>query len=185
MATGRDELAYRFRLATEEDSAQLTRTFRFTMAHPDGKGRRQSYKAPAARGELLLFERLEPHTKEWDIQAFLEWHMRVDETLTLKDAGATGDPPHPGMVKQLINEVLRSLNPVAVTAKVRADVPAWNEILPSLTGFTLDGAEYRRPYWMNVWRWTRQAARGTPRARGQGFRQVPARGREGPVAGRR
>lgn len=94
--------------------------------------------------------------------------MRVDDVLTIRDAGTETLPPHPGMVKQLVLELLRSLSPVEAIVKVRRDAADWNEILESIAGFTVEGSEYRRPHWINIWKWTRQAAgrppRGMPRS---------------------
>jgi hypothetical protein len=139
-----------------------------TLSHPEGKGRRTGYKAAAQREELLVLERFDPRVRDWRVCAFVEWHMRVDDVLTIRDAGTETAPPHAGMVKQLVLELLRSLNPVEALIKVRRDATEWNEILDSIAGFAIDGSEYRRPHWINIWKWTRQAAarpvRGAPNA---------------------
>ncbi|HEY8478147.1 MAG TPA: hypothetical protein VIN09_14900, partial [Chloroflexota bacterium] len=85
-----EELGYRIRPATPEDNAVLRQQIRFTMAHPDGRGRRDSYVGAAQRNELLLLERYNPREKQWEIAGFVEWHMRVDDTLTIRDAGTVG-----------------------------------------------------------------------------------------------
>lgn len=164
-----EELAFRIRLASPEDAAALRSLVRQTMAHPEGGGRREGLKSAAERGELMVLERYDPREKTWKLGGFAEFHLRVDDTLTLKDVGSVGDTPHAGIVKQLINELLRSTNPVAATAKLRADARVWNEILADIPGFELEGEEYRRPHWIRVWKWTREAARraGAQRRRGE------------------
>ena len=89
--------------------------------------------------------------------------MRVDDVLTIRDIGTEGSAPHAGMVKQLILELLRSLSPQEAVAKVRVDTEEWNEILGSIAGFAVEGTEYRRPHWFNVWKWTRQGGGWVPR----------------------
>ncbi|MBI4213620.1 MAG: hypothetical protein HY534_04855 [Chloroflexi bacterium] len=138
-----------------------------TLSHPEGKGRRAGYAAAIQRDELLVLERFDGRTKQWLPCAFVEWHIRVDDVLTVRDAGTEGATPHPGMVKQLFLELLRSLDPLEAIIKVRSDATQWNEILGEITGFSVEGTEYSRPHWLNIWRWTRQAAgrqiRGVPR----------------------
>jgi hypothetical protein len=84
--------------------------------------------------------------------------MRVDDVLTIRDIGTETSPPHGGMVKQLVLELIRSLSPVEAFLKVRRDASEWNEILASIAGFEIEGEEYRRPNWINIWKWTRQAS---------------------------
>ena len=114
-----------------------------------------------------MLERSDGKTHDWRPCAFVEWHMRVDDVLTIRDAGTETSPPHAGMVKQLVLELLRSLGPAEALLKVRRDAAEWNEILESIAGFVVEGSEYRRPYWINIWKWTRQASarptRGVPR----------------------
>jgi len=78
--------------------------------------------------------------------------------LTIRDAGTDGEAPHSGMVKQLVGELIRSLSPIEATLKVRRDAGDWNEIIAGIPGFELEGSEYRRPNWINVWHWTRESA---------------------------
>ena len=159
MAVTEQELSYRIRLATPEDAAALRQIAGATLSHPEGKGRREAYRAATQRGELLVLERFDSRTKDWRISAFVDFHIRVDDVLTIHDIGTEGEVPHSGMVKQLVNELIRSLSPVEAGLKVRADAAQWNEIIASIAGFELDAQrEYRRPYWINVWKWTREAA---------------------------
>lgn len=167
------ELAYRIRTAEPQDVDAIRANIKYTMANPEGKARREGYRAAAQRGELLVLERYDPREDAWRIAGIVEFHFRVDETLTIRDVGAEGKEPHSGIVKQLLQELLRSLNPASATAKVRADLTAWNAIFESIPGFYRESSEYRRPHWYNVWIWSRElaerlagrAARGRPRRR--------------------
>ncbi len=166
-----EELAFRIRPAERGDEAKLRQVIKCTLAHPDGRGRREGYAAAAQRNELLVLERYEPREKTWEIDGFIEWHMRVDDTLTIRDAGSVGDGPHAGVIKHLLNELLRSLNPVEATVKIRRDATAWNELFREVPGFYVEGSEYRRPHWYVVWKYSRELAekeaRRTRRARGR------------------
>jgi hypothetical protein len=153
-----EELSYRIRTATLEDLPGLRQTIGAALSHPEGKGRRESYRAPAARGELLVLERFDAKVKDWRIAALVDWHMRVDDVLTIRDVATEGETPHAGMVKHLITELVRSLNPVEMGVKMRVDAAQWNEIISSIPGFVLEGSEYRRPHWINVWKWSRELA---------------------------
>lgn len=153
-----EELSYRIRAATPEDAASLREISGKTLAHPEGRARREGYNAAAQRGELLVLERYEGRVRDWRINAFAEWHIRVDDVLTIRDIGTEGEAPHSGMVKQLVNELIRSLAPVEAGLKVRKDAGEWNDIIGSIAGFELEGSEYRRPHWINVWKWTREQA---------------------------
>ncbi|MSQ23467.1 MAG: hypothetical protein EXR58_02790 [Chloroflexi bacterium] len=161
------EPPYHIRTGNEKDAVGLRTVIGSTLSRPEGGGRRTGYRAAADREELLVLERYDAHTRDWAACAFVVWHIRVDDVLTIRDAGTEGAKPHPGMVKQLILELLRSLSPVEAIVKVRRDSDEWNEILSEIAGFVVEGGEYRRPYWINIWRWTRQAAvrpaRGTAR----------------------
>ena len=149
------------------EAAALRGVIESSLSHPEGKGRRAGYRAAAQREELLVLERHDSRARDWRACAFVEWHMRVDDVLTIRDAGTETLPPHPGMVKQLILELLRSLSPAEAIVKVRRDATEWNEILQSIAGFVIEGSEYRRPYWINIWKWSQQAParplRGVPR----------------------
>ena len=163
-----EELSFRFRTAILEDVPRMAQFAGTSLAHPEGKARRASFRSSAQRGELLLLERYESKTRDWKVSAFIDWHIRVDDILTIRDVGTEGQSPHSGMVKQLLMELLRSLAPLEMTAKARSDAADWNELLRSIPGFDLEGTEYRRPPWINVWRWTREAAAQAERsARGQ------------------
>ncbi|HZU06672.1 MAG TPA: hypothetical protein VFB73_11930 [Chloroflexota bacterium] len=161
-----NELSYEFVRASPADVDQLRREVRYTLTHPDGRGRREGYRAAAERGELLLLVHEDPREHVRRLDGFVEFHMRVDDVLVIRDAGSVGEAPHPAIIKHLIGELLRSLAPVAAIVKVRRDATVWNEIFASIPGFDLAGSEYRRPHWINVWEWTRERAaraRGRPR----------------------
>ena len=156
MAT--EELSYRMRPATLQDMAAIRQLGASTLSHPDGKGRKEGHRGAAQRGEILLLERYDSRIRDWRIAGFVDWHIRVDDVLTIRDAGTEGDTPHAGMVKQLVMELIRSLSPIEATLKVRRDAADWNAIIGEISGFTLEGSEYRRPHWINVWQWTRESA---------------------------
>ena len=166
------ELAFRIRAAEPADLAALAEV-RASLAHPDGRKGNAGLRTALQRGELLVLERSDPRESTWVIGGFIEWHMRVDDTMTLRDVGSVGDTPHAGIVKHLIGELLRSLSPLAATCVVRRDVSAWNEIMASIPGFFIDGpAEYRRPHYYNIWKWSPELARRAERdsRRGRGRR---------------
>lgn len=145
-----------------------------TISHPDGKGRRGSFSAAAARGELLILERYDSRTRGSQACAFVDWHIRVDDVLTIRDVGTEGDTPQAIMVKQLMLELFRSLSPTEATVKVRGDAAEWNEVIQNLGGFSLEGTEYRRPHWFNLWRWAPPARSPAPR-RGVDLGRRPVR----------
>ena len=164
------ELAFRIRSAQPAGRAALTEV-RVRLAQPDGRKGSAGLRRALQRRELLVLGRSGPRESTWAIGGFIAWHMRVDDTLTLRDVGSVGETPHAGIVKHLIGELLRSLSPGAATCVVRRDVTVWNEILASIPGFFVDGPpEYRRPHYYNIWKWSpelaRQAARDSRRGRG-------------------
>ena len=160
-----EELSYRMRPATLQDLVALRQLGSSTLAHPDGKGRKEGHRGAAQRGEILLLERYDSRLRDFRISAFIDWHIRVDDVLTLRDAGTEGEAPHAGMVKNLISELVRSLSPVEMGVKARKDAAQWNEIFHSIPGFVLEGSEYRRPHWINVWKWSRELAAQATRPR--------------------
>jgi hypothetical protein len=168
-----EELAFRLRRAEPEDASALRRGPRSTLTHPDGQGRSENFKGAIDRNELLLLERYDPREKAWSIGGFVDYHLRVDDTLSIRDIGTMGAAVHAGVVRHLLSELLRSAAPVSASLKVRSDAEAWNEIFASEPGFVLAGREYRRPHWYNVWEWTRERARsqrGRPGTRATGHR---------------
>ena len=102
-----------------------------SLAHPEGRGRGTSLRTALQRNELLLLERYDTREKDWVIGGFVEFHMRVDDTLTLRDLGTIGEAPHAGVAKHLIGELFNQLGPASATCVVRRDAEAWNEILAS------------------------------------------------------
>ncbi len=177
-----EELAFRIRPAEPDDLATLS-VVKVSLAHPEGRSRTGSLRTAQQRDELLVLERYDPREKAWVSAGYVEWHMRVDDSLTLRDVGSEGDTPHAGIVKHLIGELLRSLSPAAATSVVRRDAEVWNEILRSIPGFYPEGSEYRRPHWYAIWKWSpelareveRASRRGMPRDRRFGGRGAPPR----------
>jgi len=146
------ELAYRIRAAEPADAAALRAAIVSTLAHPDASGKRAGYKGAAERGELLLLER--NVAKVWRIEAFAEYHLRLDDSLTIRDIGSAGDPPNAAAVKYLLRNLLQTSRAVGATVKVRQDATAWIEILEDIPGFAVEGREYRRPHYIVIWQWS-------------------------------
>lgn len=151
-----DELAYRIRAAELEDEPRLKQAIGTTLTHPDGK--RPGYRAATQRDELLVLEQFDRRQREWKISGFVEYHVRVDDALTIKDTGSTGAAPHAAIIKHLLSELFRSAKPRAATTKVRSDAAEWVELLESIPGFYLEGKEYRRPHYYFIWRWSPEVA---------------------------
>lgn len=165
------ELAYRIRSAEPEDLTALRDVATVSSTHPEGRGRRSLSKISQQRDELLLLERSDPRAKDWVVGGYIEFHMRVDDVLTIKDVGSVGEAPHAGIVKHLVDELLRSLAPLGATCVVRRDADAWNELLGSITGFFVEGPpEYRRPHYYNIWKWSPELARQAERQARRGMR---------------
>jgi hypothetical protein len=154
-----EELAFRIRRAEASDTRVLRNIQKTTLTHPDGHGGPESFRSAIDRGELLLLERYDTREKSWTIGGFVDYHMRVDDTLTIRDIGTAGQGLHAGIVRNLLDELLRSAAPSSAGLKVRQDAEAWNELFEVTPGFELVGREYRRPHWYNVWEWNRQRAR--------------------------
>ena len=162
------DAVYDIRLATSADLDALKSAVRRTLHNPEGKSQRKKYVDAIDRGELLVLTRRE-RTGE-SIDAFIEWHSRVDGPVTIRDAGSAGDEPNAGHIKRLVRELLRMAAPPSATVKVDADLPVWNEIFSETPGFRLEGKEYTRPKYKNIWTWDREYAAEVER------RGVPARG---------
>ncbi|MBI4491886.1 MAG: hypothetical protein HY690_03730 [Chloroflexi bacterium] len=163
-----DELAYRMRAAEPGDEPQLKQAIGITMARPDGK--RTAYRAAAQRGEVLVLEQYDTREHRWNIVGFVEYHVRVDDTVTIKDAGSIGETPHSAIIKHLFNEALGSAGAREATAKVRSDATAWNELLGSIPGFYQEGKEYSRPHYYLIWRWSPELAAQQARRKQRGRR---------------
>ena len=126
-----EELAFRFRRAEPEDARALRSLPKSTLTHPDGQGRSETFKGAIGRGELLLLERYDAREKTWNIGGFVDYHLRVDDALTIRDVGTVGETLHTGVVRQLLEELLRSAAPLTAGVKVRRDAEAWNDIFAS------------------------------------------------------
>jgi hypothetical protein len=160
-------LAYRVRTAEAADAKALREAIGSTLAHPDHQGRRESYSGAASRGDILVLERYDRHTHDWQVAGFVECHMRVDDNLSVRDIGTTGDEPQTGMVRYLLDQAFDSFRPVEAQVKIRRDARVWLDIFRSVPGFHLEGEEYRRPHYWTIWRWDRQSAREASQLRQQ------------------
>ena len=166
-----EELAFRFRQAEADDSRRLRALPRRTMGRPDSPSRSESFKSAIDRGELLLLERYDRREQSWTIAGYLDYHLRVDDSLTIRDIGTVGDSVHTGIVRQLLNELLASAAPLTASVKLRRDAEEWNEIFATTPGFEFAGHEFRRPHWFSVWDWTRERARRQSGRPGRGERR--------------
>src|SRR3977135_2886114 len=91
--------------------------------------------------------------------------MRVDDNLSIRDVGTTGDEPQTGVVRYLLDQAFNSFRPVESQVKIRRDASTWLEIFQAIPGFYLEGEEYRRPHYWTIWRWDRQRAKKAEQAR--------------------
>lgn len=165
------DLGFSIRAATMDDVAEIRQRVRLTLSHPEGAARPPSLRSAIQRGEVLVLEYADPRERQTRIGGFIEYRLRVDDTVTIHDIGSEGGPSHVAIVKHLLNELLESVRPIAATVKVRRDADQWNEILAGTPGFQVEGPpEYRRPHYLNVWEWRRE--RAVVRGRGR-----PPRGR--------
>ncbi len=167
-------LAYRVRTAEATDAAALRDAITATLAHPDQAGRRESYRGGASRGDILVLERFDRSVHDWQVAGFIECHLRVDDNLSIRDIGTTGDGPQIGVVRYLLDQAFNAFRPVESQVKIRRDATAWLEIFRGIPGFHLEGEEYRRPHYWTIWRWDREQARADERAAQQSPpRQAP------------
>jgi hypothetical protein len=156
-------LAYRVRTAEAGDAKALRDAIGSTLAHPDHQGRRESYTGAASRGDILILEHYDRAAHDWKVAGFVEAHMRVDDNLSIRDVGTTGDEPQTGVVRYLLDQAFNSYRPAGSQVKIRRDARDWLEIFQAIPGFYLEGEEYRRPHYWTIWRWDRQKAREADR----------------------
>lgn len=152
------ELSFRIRAAEPADAQRLRGLTAVTLARPEAPGRMEGLRGAINRGELLLLERYDPREKEWEPAGFIEYHLKIDDTLTIRDAGTIGDELHSGIVRHLLDELLRSAAPRSARCKVRDDASGWNALLAGTPGFQPEGREYRRPHWYVIWSWSPERA---------------------------
>lgn len=151
-------LAYRIRTAQPADDAALRAAIGSTLAQPDGQGKRGSYRGAAERGDLLLLERFDRQSREWRVAGFVEFHLRVDDLLSIRDIGIASDEPLAGVVRHLLDDLFSSYTPASAQTKVRRDARSWLDLLTSIPGWYREGDEYRRPHYWTILRWDRQRA---------------------------
>jgi hypothetical protein len=125
-------LAYRVRTAEANDAPALRDAISSTLAHPDHQGRRESYLGAASRGDILVLERFERASQQWQVAGFIECHLRVDDNLSIHDVGTTGDEPQTGVVRYLLDQAFNSFRPGEAQVKIRRDATAWLEIFRNI-----------------------------------------------------
>jgi hypothetical protein len=172
-------LAYRVRTAESSDAQKLRQAIGTTLAHPDHQGRHESYTGAASRGDILVLERYDRQAHDWHVAGFVECHMRVDDNLSIRDIGTTGDEPQTGMVRYLLDQAFDSFRPLQAQVKIRRDARTWLDIFRAIPGFYVEGEEYRRPHYWTIWRWDRQRAREAALAPAQ-RRPAAQRPQQGP-----
>jgi hypothetical protein len=158
------EAGYQLRLAVPSDVEKIRRDVHFTLANPEGKAQRKRYEDAIERNEMLVLAHSDPKEQTDAIEGFLEWHTKVDGVITIRDAGTSGEQPHVGTLRRLLRELFAMYDPPSASLKVRTDLTAWNEVFLQTPGFELQGREYSRPYWRNIWEWTRASERAASRA---------------------
>ena len=167
-------IAYRVRTAEPGDNAALRAEIGTTLAHPDKQGKRESYQGAASRGDLLVLEHYDRQGHAWHVAGFVECHMRVDDCLSIRDIGTSGEEPQVGVVRYLLDQAFGSFRPAGAQVKVRRDATGWLDILRATPGFFLEGEEYRRPHYWTIWHWDRERAREDERAAQQAARPQQA-----------
>ena len=158
-----EEAGYQLRLAVPSDVEKIRRDIRFTLANPEGKVQRKRYEDAVQRSELLVVARHDVKERTDEVAGFLEWHTKVDGGITIRDAGTTGEEPSLGTLRRLIRELLNMFEPPAASVKVRSEQEAWNAVFQQLPGFHFVGREFSRPYWRNIYEWTRENERAAQR----------------------
>src|SRR5260221_1897734 len=99
--------------------------------------------------------------------------MRVDDNLSIRDVGTTGDEPQTGVVRYLLDQAFNSFRPVESQVKIRRDASTWLEIFQAIPGFYLEGDENRRPHYWTICRWDRHRAKEAVHALRPGQRAHP------------
>jgi len=162
-----EEAGVQIRMAVAEDVDQVRQAIQFTLANPEGRTLRKRYEDSIARSEMMVLSRYDNREHLSRVLGFIEWHSRVDGGVTIRDAGTIGDAPNLGTLKRLVRELLRSLIPASATVKVRADQEVWNAMFQETSGFILEGKEYTRPHWRQIWSWTMEQERAASRPTAQ------------------
>ncbi|MFN0074764.1 MAG: hypothetical protein ACKVVP_25060 [Chloroflexota bacterium] len=165
------DVGFSLRAATLEDQPEIRSRVAITLNHPEGGARPPSLRGSIERGEVLLLEFFDPRERQTRIGGFIEYRLRVDDSLTIREIGVEEGPSQVAVAKHLLNGLLDSVRPTAATIKVLRDAAFWNEIIETITGFQIEGpSEYSRRHYFNVWEWRREraASRGSrPRGRRQ------------------
>lgn len=163
------DVGFSLRAATPQDQPEIRSRVTVTLNHPDGGAKAPTLRASIERGEVLVLEFFDPRERITRIGGFIEYRLRVDDTVTIREVGLEAGPSQVAIAKHLINGVLESVRPLAATVKVLRDATFWTEILESIQGFQVEGPpEYSRRQYFNVWEWRRERAATRPgRIRGR------------------
>jgi len=104
-----------------------------TLAHPDHQGRRESYRGATSRGDILVLERFDRASQQWQVAGFVECHLRVDDNLSIHDVGTTGDEPQTGVVRYLLDQ---AFNAFSARRGAGQDPPRRNGVARDLSQFS-------------------------------------------------
>jgi hypothetical protein len=153
------DVGFSLRAASLDDQPEIRSRVTVTLNHPEGGARPPSLRGSIERGEVLLLEFFDPRERQTRIGGFIEYRLRVDDSLTIREIGVEEGPSQTAIAKHLLNGVLDSVRPVAATVKILRDASFWNEILATIVGFQIEGPpEYSRRHYFNVWEWRRERA---------------------------
>ena len=154
-----EEAGFQIRAATKDDVDKIKENIKYTLANPEGRTQRKKYADAVDRNEILVLTRYDPKERVDEVHGFIEWHTKVDGTVTIRDAGTSGEQPNVSLLKRLVRELLRLLHPPTATVKVRADQPDWNAVFRETPGFIFEGKEFSRPHYRNIYEWSAEAER--------------------------
>ena len=151
-------LAYRVRTAEAGDAT-------LSSGHHDDAGASRPSRPPrelwrrAGRGDILVLERYDRPAHEWHVAGFIECHMRVDDNLSIRDVGTTGDEPQTGVVRYLLDQAFNSFGPAGRRSRSAAThAPGWTSSVASPASISKARSTADRTTG-RIWRWDRQHAR--------------------------
>src|SRR5215212_491355 len=77
------DVGFSIRSATPDDQTELRKHVDITLGHPEGGARPPSLKGSIEREEVLVLEYFDPRERVNRIGGFIEYRLRVDDTLTI------------------------------------------------------------------------------------------------------
>jgi len=123
------------RTAEAADATALRDAITTTLAHPDHEGRRG--ELPGCRQPRRNpSERYDRAAHDWQVAGFVECHMRVDDNLSIRDVGTTGDEPQTGVVRYFWIRHSNSQTRRVAGQEFRRDASNWQEIFRAIRAST-------------------------------------------------